>query len=188
MKRNIILLAIALCSSIVLWMTYSFGLSGKFSQINKNKRNIAKDYEKYLNHKIIRDAKHPVSDGMLAKNIDDKKKNDPSYFGQDVFNHVNTILQDLGIRNESPSLPQDREIKAMSGFEYIEFELAIRCSFEKFGKFVNELEKSDKIFIINRFEFSNSITHGVQKALSTNGKYPDKEITMRIWAVNLSKG
>ena len=174
MKRNIILLAIILVSSIILWMTYALSFGGKFDKISKNQRSIAKDYEKYLNHKIIRDAKHPTSDKMLAKNIDNGKKNDPSYFGQDVFNHVNTILQDLGIRNESPSLPQDKEIKSMSGFEYIEFEIAIKCSFEKFGKFINNLEKSNKIFIIDRFEFSNSITHGVQKALTTNGEYPDK--------------
>ena len=73
-------------------------------------------------------------------------------------------------------------------FEYIEFEIAIRCSFEKFGKFVNKLEKRNKIFINDRFEFSNSINHGVQKALSNNGEYHDKEITMRIWAINLNKG
>lgn len=188
MKRNLILLATILISSIILWMTYSLSFSGKFDKISKNERLIAKDYEKYLNHKIIRDAKHPTSDKMLARNIDDRKNNDPSYFGQDVFNHVNTILQDLGIKNESPSLPQDKEIKLMSGFEYIEFEIAIKCSFEKFGKFVNNLEKSNKIFIIDRFEFSNSINHGVQKALSNNGEYPDKEITMRIWAINLNKG
>ena len=49
-------------------------------------------------------------------------------------------------------------------------------------------KESNKIFIIDRFEFSNSINHGVQKALSNNGAYPNKEITMRIWAINLNKG
>ena len=186
MKRNLILLATILISSIILWMTYSLSFSGKFDKISKNERLIAKDYEKYLNHKIIRDAKHPTSDKMLARNIDNRKNNDPSYFGQDVFNHVNTILQDLGIKNESPSLPQDKEIKLMSGFEYIEFEIAIKCSFEKFGKFVNNLEKSNKIFIIDRFEFSNSMVQGVQKARGT-GIFPDKNIKMRIWAINLER-
>ena len=72
MKRNLILLATILISSIILWMTYSLSFSGKFDKISKNERLIAKDYEKYLNHKIIRDAKHPTSDKMLARNIDNR--------------------------------------------------------------------------------------------------------------------
>ena len=187
MKRSIILLASLVLSVIILWVTYATAFSGKFSKISRVDRQIGKNYEKYLNHKIIRDAKHPTADEMLAKNIDNESDNDPEYFGQDVYNHVNLILQELEIKNESPNLPQDREIKSMQGFEYIEFEVAITCSFEKFGKFVNRLEKSDKIFIIDRFELSNGITRGVQRAKS-KGKFPEKDINMRIWAVNLNKG
>ncbi|MAV64178.1 MAG: hypothetical protein CMG00_03185 [Candidatus Marinimicrobia bacterium] len=168
-------------------MTYVFTFSGKYAKINRTDLLIGKNYEKYLNHKIIRDAKHPTTDDMLAKNIDNDSNDDPAYFGQDVYNHVNKILQELEIKNESPSLPQDREIKSMQGFQYIEFEVEIKCSFEKFGKFVTRLEKSNKIFIIDRFELSNGITRGVQRAKS-KGKFPEKDITMRIWAINLNKG
>ena len=93
MKRNIILLATVLLSSIILWMTYALGFSGKFDTISKNRRMISIDYEKYLNHKIIRDAKHPTSDKMLARNIDNGKKNDPVYFGQGIINQIGKLIE-----------------------------------------------------------------------------------------------
>ena len=43
------------------------------------------------------------------------------------------------------------------------------------------------IFMIDRFEFSNTLAHGVQKARSDNGVFPDKKIKMRVWAINLEK-
>ena len=131
-------------------------------------------------------GQHPTSDEMLSKNLDNGKKNDPAYFGQDVYNHVNHILQNLGIKNESRELPQLSNTKSMMGFDYIKFEIEISCSFEKFGKFVNRLEKNNKIFMIDRFEFSNTLAHGVQKARAS-GIFPDKKIKMRVWAINLDK-
>ena len=41
--------------------------------------------------------------------------------------------------------------------------------------------------MIDRFEFSNTLAHGVQRARSNNGVFPDKKIKMRIWAINLEK-
>ena len=107
-------------------------------------------------------------------------------FGQDVYYHVNYILQNLGIKNESRELPQLSNSKSMLGFDYIKFEIEITCSFEKFGQFVNRLEKNNKIFMIDRFEFSNTLAHGVQKARSA-GVFPDKKVKMRVWAINLDR-
>ena len=79
-------------------------------------------------------------------------------------------------------------IGAMDGFDYIEFEIdLVDCSFEKFRQFVNRLEKNDKIFVIDRFEFENSVGRGVQKALQNDGIFPGKNISMKIWAINLNK-
>ena len=32
---------------------------------------------------------------LYSQNLDDGEKSDPAYFGQDVYNHVNDILQNL---------------------------------------------------------------------------------------------
>ena len=51
----------------------------------------------YAIHVVVSGAPNQES----FENLDDGKKNDPAYFGQDVYNHVNLILQNLGIKNES---------------------------------------------------------------------------------------
>ena len=144
-------------------------------------------YKVFLDYTIVSYGKHPTSDEMLSKNLDTGQLKDPEFFGQNVYNHVNDILQDLGIKNNSRELPQLSNTKSMMGFDYIKFEIEISCSFEKFGKFVNRLEKNKKIFMIDRLEFSNTLAHGVQKARSNDGIFPDKKIKMRVWAVNLDK-
>ena len=134
----------------------------------------------------------PIIAKIIYKNIYDGKKDGKSknsnYFNQNVFKHVDKILTDLKIQSESPRLPQDGGIVQMDGFDYIEFEIdLVDCSFEKFGQFVNRLEKNDKIFVIDRFEFENSVGRGVQKALQNDGIFPGKNISMKIWAINLNK-
>jgi len=134
----------------------------------------------------------PIIASIIDKNIYDGKKDGKSknsnYFNQNVFKHVDKILTDLKIQSESPRLPQDGAIVQMDGFDYIEFEIdLVDCSFEKFGQFVNRLEKNDKIFVIDRFEFENSVGRGVQKALQNDGIFPGKNISMKIWAINLNK-
>ncbi len=190
MKRNIILLAIVFISSIILWILVnkSNGLMKTIKSHHVRKDSGIEDlYRAFLDYTIVSEGQHPQANIMLSQNLDDGKKNDPVYFGQDVYNHVNKILENLGIKNESRELPQISNTKSMMGFDYIKFELEISCSFEKFGQFVNRLEKNNKIFMIDRFEFSNTLAHGVQKARSNNGVFPDKKIKMRVWAINLEK-
>ena len=190
MKRNIILLAIVFVGSIILW-----ALSNRSSSLMKTIRShhVRKEsgiedlYRGFLDRKITSAGLHPKTNTMISQNLDDGEKSDPAYFGQDVYNHVNDILQNLGIKNESRELPQISNTKSMMGFDYIKFEIEVSCSFEKFGQFVNRLEKNNKIFMIDRFEFSNTLAHGVQKARSNNGVFPDKKIKMRLWAINLEK-
>ncbi len=191
MKRNLILLACNLVGAIILMLLsvlYIDHQEAGFTEIDRGIRKINKDFEKYFEKKVQAEDKHITTKEMLDKNIDDGKKINSNYFNQNVFKYVDEILTDLQIQNESPKLPQDGEIKKMDGFDYIEFELFLTdCSFEKFGQFVNRLEKSDKIFVIDRFEFENSVDRGVQRALKNEGIFPGKDISMKIWAVNLNK-
>ena len=195
MKRNFILLACNLLTIIILLVLYSAFINpdkGGLNSIDKSNRKINKNFEKYFETKVQVDNKHNTTKTMLDKNIDDGKKDGKSknsnYFNQNVFKHVDKILTDLQIQSESPRLPQDGELIQMDGFDYIEFEIdLVDCSFEKFGQFVNRLEKNDKIFVIDRFEFENSVERGVQKALQNDGVFPGKNISMKIWAINLNK-
>ena len=57
-------------------------------------------YRAFLDYTIVSEGQHPQADIMIDQNLDDGKKNDPVYFGQDVYNHVNKILENLGIKNE----------------------------------------------------------------------------------------
>ena len=186
MKRNIILLSIIFISTIILLILGNVAYS-RMDDIAARHDTIDQKYANFTNLKTQADTTYTSANNMLTKNLDyGTKNNNPAYFGQDVYNHVNSILQELGIKNESRKLPQASNSQTMKGFNYIEFEIEIICSFENFGKFVNRLEKSNKIFIIDRFEFSNSIVQGVQKARGS-GIFPDKNIKMRIWAINLER-
>ena len=186
MKRNIILLSIIFISTIIL-LILGGRATARMSGIASRHNTIDQKYADFTNLKTQADSSYTSANNMLTKNLDyGTKNNNPAYFGQDVYNHVNFILQELDIKNESRRLPQASNSQAMKGFNYIEFEIEITCSFEKFGQFVNRLEKSNKIFIIDRFEFSNSMVQGVQKA-RRSGVFPDKNIKMRIWAINLQR-
>ena len=195
MKRNFILLACNAFIIIILLILSAIYINtnnGGLASIDISNNSINKGFEKYFETKIRVENKHITTKTMLDKNIDDGKKDgktkNSNYFNQNVFKHVDKILTDLQIQSESPRLPQDGELIAMDGFDYIEFEIdLVDCSFEKFGKFVNRLEKSDKIFVIDRFEFENSVERGVQRALQNDGNFPGKNISMKIWAVNLNK-
>ena len=195
MKRNFILLACNLVTTIILLVLYTLYISSDedgLDSLDSSNRKINKNFEKYFETKVQVDNKHNTTKTMLDKNIYDGKKDGKSknsnYFNQNVFKHVDKILTDLKIQSESPRLPQDGAIVQMDGFDYIEFEIdLVDCSFEKFGQFVNRLEKNDKIFVIDRFEFENSVGRGVQKALQNDGIFPGKNISMKIWAINLNK-
>ena len=141
-------------------------------------------FSKYLydEHRHLSDF--PLTRALVSQNV----YNNSDHFKQNVFRLVDDILIDLQIENESKALPQDSQIKQMEGFEYVEFELLLLdCSFEKFGQFVNRLEKSDKIFVIDRFEFENGVDRGIQRALKSEGVFPGKDISMKIWAINIKK-
>ncbi len=195
MKRNFILLACNLVTAIILLILSAIYINtnnGGLDSIDSSNRRINNNFEKYFETKVQVDNKHITTKTMLDKNIDDGKKDgktkNSNYFNQNVFKYVDKILTELQIQSESPRLPQDGELIQMDGFDYIEFEIdLVDCSFEKFGQFVNRLEKSDKIFVIDRFEFENSVERGVQRALQNEGIFPGKNISMKIWAVNLSK-
>ena len=187
MKKNLILLINILITLIILSLLHNLSLNKNIKKISVNNKKLNKAFENYFETKVKVENKHATTKDMLDKNIDNGNTNSPDYFTQKVFKHVDAILTDLQIQSESPRLPQDGGITKMDGFDYIEFDLIITdCSFEKFGKFVNRLEKSDKIFIIDRFEFENRLDRRIQKAIK-DGAFPGKDITMRIWAVNLNK-
>ena len=188
MKRNLILLATIVISAFILMLLYNLSLKDNVRIVSKKNTLLDRGFENYFETKVKTENKHSTTKDMLDKNMDNGKKVNSEYFTQNVFKHVDAILTDLQIQSESPSLPQDSEIKKMDGFDYIEFDLVVsNCSFEKFGKFVNRLEKSDKIFIIDRFEFENAINIGIRKAQKNDGIFPGKDITMKIWAINLHK-
>ena len=195
MKRNLILLVCnvsIVATLLTLSAIYITSEENGLKSIDSSNNRINKGFENYFETKVRTENKHTTTKTMLDKNIDDGKKDgkakNSNFFNQNVFKHVDKILTDLQIQSESPRLPQDGGLIKMEGFDYIEFEIDLKdCSFEKFGQFVNRLEKSDKIFIIDRFEFENSVERGVQRALRNNGIFPGKNINMKIWAVNLSK-
>ena len=77
MKRNFILLACNLVTTIILLVLYTLYISSDedgLDSLDSSNRKINKNFEKYFETKVQVDNKHNTTKTMLDKNIYDGKK------------------------------------------------------------------------------------------------------------------
>ena len=76
-------------------------------------------------------------------------------------------------------------IEKSKSYIFTPYALEIQCGYEKFGELISELERSERLIIINEFNFNNT-PENVRRTGSKN-KLPDARITMEIATITINK-
>ncbi|NOZ07923.1 MAG: type 4a pilus biogenesis protein PilO [FCB group bacterium] len=156
MKRNIFLLVGIIVFSFGFWFARSFNYAPKPARLEKLEEQQTKSNEKLITSQILSqrlDRVYKIFETNLT-NQDDRRTNKFEITSMEFLNELTDILEKLEIKTLHLE-PQD--ILETRKNVQIPYELEIQCTYEKFGKFITELEKNDHIITIQNFTMKNGI-------------------------------
>ncbi len=182
MKKNLILLVIALVFGGGFWLYYNLSYPELPVKINDLDKKVRSENEKLISAEILAREMKLVAE-LIEKNIatstQDSLAEDAS---MPFLNYVTQILTDLEIKLISLQ-PKKRRTQ----IDYIKtpYELTVECSYEKFGKLVNRLEKSERLITLESFMLDNGFRKSVASSQQRNPE--DRLIEMEISTLTLIK-
>ena len=152
LKRNIILLIVTVVFIILSSSLRSFLYYDKYELISdlEDEQKIAN--EKFITAQILSQSLNQVYamfENNLATTKNDARNEDASL---PFLEQLTDILEDLEIKTLKLK-PKPKE--KMNDFTAIPYEIQLLCSFEKFGKFILELERNDRLITIDNFVVNN---------------------------------
>ena len=182
MKRNIMLL--------LLLLVYGFGTFYAKTNIYDQQPGVLVDLEdeqtrnneKLITSQILSDQLdrvYTIFENNLAVDKDDKRYEMAS---MDFLDNVTDILDHLEI---IVLLIQPKPIRERRSYTEIPYELKISCSFDKFGKFITELERNDRLIKVSEFKLDNGVER--VSTLRSKQKLLDLEVEMEICTLTLKK-
>jgi Tfp pilus assembly protein PilO len=178
MKKNLILLLIALVFGGGFWLYHNMEYSKFPTRISTLERTLRSENEKLISAEILDQEMKLVSE-MIEKNLaisaQDSLAEDAS---MPFLNYVTEVLQELGIK-----LITLEPKKRRSQVDYIKtpYAMAVECSYEKFGQLVTRLEKSERLITVESFTVDN----GFRKA-SAIGQDKDRAQEDRLFEMEIS--
>ena len=175
-KRNIILFGTMIILSICYWSSAAELIGDKPLQIS-----VLEDEQGELNENLISaqilasklDRVYTLFQENLALSQQDSLAEDASL---PFLNSLTDILEDLDIQLLGIK-PKDRESKG----EYYKspYAITIECSYEEFGKFLAEIERSPRLITLNEYEVKN----GVER-VKTN--VSEEDLIEQVFELNLA--
>ena len=154
MKRNIILLSILAIFILASFFQNKLLLKKKFTMLKDLKYEQKKVNEKYISADLLNKNLNRVLDifnNNLAFSSADAKNEEASLEFldnlTDIFNNLN--VQILNIK------PKKKETRG--GNTFIPYQLELICTFSEFANLVNDLEKNERLIVIDEFHFFNNI-------------------------------
>jgi Tfp pilus assembly protein PilO len=178
MKKNLILLLIAVVFGGGFWLYYNTVYLKFPPRISNLERKLRTENEKLISAEILAHEMHLVSELIeknLATSAQDSLAEDAS---MPFLNYVTTLLQELNIK-----LITLEPKKRRSQVDYIKtpYSMAVECSYEKFGQLVTRLEKSERLITVESFTVDN----GFRKA-SAMGQEKDRAPEDRMFEMEIS--
>lgn len=181
MKRNLTLLSLIIAFNLLFW----FGRSTVFAkpdEIYDLEFDQQKVNEKYITAQILSQSLtqvYAIFETNLAVQQDDFRNEDASL---PFLKQLTDILNRLEVKTiKLKPKPKER----MSNFTSIPYEIEIQCSFEKFGKFVLELEKNDRLITLDEFVVHNGPER--VSASSSPEEMSEQNIELTISTITLNK-
>lgn len=181
MKRNLLLLA-ALILFNVIFRFVSGSFVSKPDEIYDLEELQQKENEKYITAQILSQSLNQVY-AMFESNLAATKNDERNEAASLPFlEQLTDILDRLQIKTLKLK-PKPKE--KMNNFTAIPYEIEIFCTFEKFGKFVLELERNDRLITIDNF-----VVHNGTERISNSTKPEDlidQVIELTISTITLNK-
>jgi len=154
MKRNIILLTILSLFILGSFVQNNFMIKKKFVELRDLKAEQKKVNEKFISADLLNNNLNRVLDlfnNNLALSSSDIKNDEASLIFldnlTDIFNNLN--VQILNIK------PKKKEKRG--GNTFIPYQIEIVCTFEEFANLVNNLEKNERLIVIDEFHFFSNV-------------------------------
>ena len=181
-KRNTILFASLLILSLSYWISSSLIIGDKPFQIT-----LLEDEETELNENLISaqilasqlDRVFTLFQENLALSKMDSLADDANL---PFLNNLTDILDDLDITLMGIK-PKPREDKRT--YLKAPYLITLECTFEQFGKFLSEIERSPRLITIDEFEVKNGIER--IKANTEEDKLIDQEFVVALSTITLVK-
>jgi len=181
-KRNTILFGALLILSLSYWIISSFMIGDKPFQIT-----LLEDEETELNENLISaqilasqlDRVFTLFQENLALSKMDSLADDANL---PFLNNLTDILDDLDITLMGIK-PKPREDKRT--YLKAPYLITLECTFEQFGKFLSEIERSPRLITVDEFEVKNGIER--IKANTEEDKLIDQEFVVALSTITLVK-
>ena len=175
-KRNIILFGAFVLLTISFWVGGSLMIGDKPFQIR-----LLEDEQTELNENLISaqildrqlDRVYTLFQENLALSQQDSLAQDASL---PFLNSLTDMLDDLDIQLLGIK-PKDRESK--DDYYKSPYVITIECTYEEFGKFLAEMERSPRLITVNEYEVKN----GVER-IKTNVR--EEDLMNQVFEVNLA--
>lgn len=175
-KRNIILFGAFVLLTILFWVSGSLMIGDKPFQIR-----LLEDEQTELNENLISaqildrqlDRVYTLFQENLALSQQDSLAQDASL---PFLNSLTDMLDDLDIQLLGIK-PKDRESK--DDYYKSPYVITIECTYEEFGKFLAEMERSPRLITVNEYEVRN----GVER-IKTNVR--EEDLMNQVFEVNLA--
>lgn len=182
MKRNIIMLALLVLFGAGAWAYNHFIYSKYPSQIRQLDRTIQLRDERLISAQIIHQQLDLVAN-LIEKNLALSKSDSLAEDASMPFMEYLT-----GIINQTKiKLVKLEPGRQSARLDYVRtpYTLTMEASYDKLGKFVNELEKSERLITIEQIEIDNAIRKSGAQA--EKGDISAKPVVMRISTLTLIK-
>ncbi|MDB3868779.1 type 4a pilus biogenesis protein PilO [Candidatus Marinimicrobia bacterium] len=182
MKRNYIFIGILSFFTILFWVEINLIFGSKPDTISDLKGEQKNSNEKLISTRIIAgglDRVYTLFEKNLAVNRNDIINEEASIDFLDE-------LTDIVTKNNIKLIHIKPKSKVKRGnYTYIPYELEIKCSYDKFSKFVSELEKNERLINIDGFRYFNKM----DKISSKKDLFSilENKIEMKISTITLNK-
>ena len=182
MKRNIILISITLLFIISTGFIRSFLMDGKPDQIIDLEDSQKSANEKYITAQILSqslDNVYKLFESNLSFNKNDKDDSN------EFMDYLTDVLYSLGINHIETKYPEKNDVEKSGSYIFTPYVLEIESDYEQFGQLIAELERSERLIVVNEFNFNNTPENvrrtGSKKTL------PDARISMEIATITINK-
>ncbi len=154
MKRSLYLLSILVLAMLSFKIIKSTGFDPKPDILIDLEDEQIKANEKLITAQILSESLNRVytifENNLATSTLDAEKKEESVIF----LDQLTDILETLGVK----AIHLEPEAKeSFRNYTKIPYELIIECSFDKFGEFMTELERHNRIIMIDEFKFKNGI-------------------------------
>ena len=181
-KRNIILFMAIVILSSSYWIATIFVISDKPIQISVLEDEQAELNENLISAQILAsqlDRVFTLFQENLALSQMDSLAEDASL---PFLKNLTDILDDLNI--ELLNIDPRERVKKIGYFKAPYF-LTIKCTFEEFGQFLSEIERSPRLITIDEYEVKNGIERIRSNATENDLIY--QEFTINLSTITLVK-